>query len=207
MKMSKKVLSLLISGMIAGSLLVGCGSNEAANSSNTTTNSEVVVEDTQESTGEVVEDTQVSQDAEGTEQTETVEDEYTNADPTPAQELFFVVTDGLELPKSMEMPADVFADSYGINTDLLDSYYVAMPMMNVTATEIAVFEVKDTASIEEVKAGIEKRQKALEAQWASYLPQQYDLVQNYKVEVKDNKVIFVISEVADQIIEKFNAAQ
>ena len=49
--------------------------------------------------------------------------------------------------------------------------------------------------------------ESIEAQWASYLPQQYDLVQNYKVEVKDNKVIFVISEVADQIIEKFNAAQ
>lgn len=195
MKMNKKLLAIMTSLTIMGTILVGCG-----NQSQEVTETPVVEETVTE---EAPETTETPEEPVAPETTEN-EGVVGEVDPTAAQELFFVVTDGIELPMSNQMPAEMFADTYGIDTSLLESCYVAMPMMNVHATEIAIFELKDESSQDAVMAGIEKRQKALEDQWASYLPEQLELVKNYKTAVKGNKVIFVVSESSDQIIEKFN---
>ncbi len=177
--------------VIGGAVLTGCGQQAPAENTNVEQGTDHEAEVSDEN---AVEDSLVE---------ENTDESFSAEDPSVSKETFFVVTDGLELPKSMDMPEETFADTYGIDTELLASYSVNMPMMNVHATEIAVFEVKDAANIEAVKAGIEKRQKALEEQWQSYLPEQLELVQNYKVAVKDNLVLFVISEHADQIVANF----
>lgn len=115
------------------------------------------------------------------------------------------ITEGIELPGSMPMTEDMLKDTYGIDTSLLKDYYVSMPMMMVHATEIAIFELNDEADVDAVMAGIEKRQQGLAEQWKTYLPDQYELVQNYKTAIKGNKVLFVVSESAEQIVENFNA--
>lgn len=117
------------------------------------------------------------------------------------------LTEGIELPAQAPMNAEMFAEAYGIDTSLLKDYYVGMPMMNVHATEIALFELNDEKDAETVMEGIEKRQKGLEEQWSSYLPDQLELVQNYKTVQKDNMILFVISEEADKIVENFNNLQ
>lgn len=200
MKINKKLLAVMMTVVIGGTILTGCGQkadDKPATEQGTT----------DESTDENVADDNTSDNA--TDSTDEVvdgtEDSFAEADPTVAQEKVFVITDGIELPASLNMPEEMFADSYGIDPELLESYYVQMPMMNVHATEIAVFEVKDEANIDAVKAGIEKRQEALEAQWSRYLPDQLELVQNAKTAVKGNLVLFVISEEADQIVANFEA--
>ncbi|MBU3804421.1 MAG: DUF4358 domain-containing protein [Candidatus Cellulosilyticum pullistercoris] len=199
MKINKKLLALMMTFVIGGTVLTGCGQKA---STEDTTIEQSTDNSTEESDNNVTDD-----NATGEETNENVDqntdESFSAEDPTVSKETFFVVTDGIELPATVDMPEEMFADTYGIDPELLASYSVNMPMMNVTATEIAVFEVKDEASIEAVKAGIEKRQKALEEQWQSYLPEQLELVQNYKVAVKDNLVLFVISEHADQIVETF----
>lgn len=112
---------------------------------------------------------------------------------------------GMELPSMMDMTDDMLADTYGINKKLLSSYSVKMPMMITHATECSVFVVKKKASVKQVKKGIEKRVKALEETWSQYLPDQYELVQNYKVVVKGKCVLFVIAEDADAIVKNFKA--
>lgn len=198
MKINKKLLALMMTFVIGGTVLTGCGQK----TQNEDTNVEQSVENNTEDNAEVSEEEVVDENTEeGVEQN--TDQSFSAEDPTVSKETFFVVTDGLELPATIDMPEEMFADTYGIDTGLLESYSVNMPMMNVTATEIAVFEVKDEANIDAIKAGIEKRQKALEEQWQSYLPEQLELVQNYKVAVKGNLVLFVISEHADQIVENF----
>lgn len=198
MKINKKLLALMMTFVIGGTVLTGCGQK----TQNEGTNVEQSTENNAEDNGQVSEEEIVNENTE--EEVEQNPDESFSAeDPTVSKETFFVITDGLELPATVDMPEEMFADTYGIDTGLLESYSVNMPMMNVAATEIAVFEAKDEASIDAIKAGIEKRQKALEEQWQSYLPAQLELVQNYKVAVKGNLVLFVISEYADQIVENF----
>lgn len=123
-----------------------------------------------------------------------------------AQELMGkVIDDTIELPALNQMDSTYFADTYGIDTSLLKSYEVRMPMMIVHSTEIGIFELNNASDASKVIAGIEKRVEGLKNQWQSYLPDQYELVQNYKTATKGNYVIFVVSEHADTIISKFNA--
>lgn len=228
--MNRKFLAVMMAMVLSGSILTGCGaSNKNAAASEEV---EVVIEETTEDTGEsekveVVEEETTNEET-STEIEETVEtkpedkeeivesietesvtdDEgvYGEVDPSVAQEMLFVITDGIDLPARANMDTAMFKDTYGITTNHLSSYVVSTPMMNVHATEIAVFEVVDEAGRKAVKAGIEKRVKALKAQWETYLPAQYELVKNYKVVDRGNYVLFVISDAADAIINKFNTA-
>ena len=179
MKINKKLIAMMMTLAIGGAL-VGCTSGQEQPAP-PTTEVETPVENPEETPVE--------------------------GETSPLANEVTVITEGIELPALVPMPEEMFNDTFGIDTSLLKDYYVGMPMMNVHATEIAIFEVNNEADVDKVMAGIEKRQKALEEQWKTYLPDQYELVQNYKTAVKDNKVLFVISDQADTIVENFNAAK
>ena len=191
MKINKKLLAVLMTLVVGSVALTGCGQKTEqapvvpieSPTVDQVTPSETPVVD--ENIGEVIGET----------------------DPTPAQETYFVAVDGIEMPVGAAMDSTMFADTYGIDTSLLNSYYVQIPMMNVHATEVAVFELKDAKDADKVMAGIEKRQKALVEQWKSYLPDQLELVENYKTAKRDNMILFVISPEADQIVQKFESAK
>ena len=191
MKINKKLLAVIMTLVIGSAALTGCG-QKTEQPSVTPTESPAVDEVTPTETPVV------DENAGGV---------TGETDPTPAQETYFVAVDGIEMPAGMAMDSTMFADTYGIDTSLLNSYYVQMPMMNVHATEVAVFELKDAKDADKVMAGIEKRQKALVDQWKSYLPEQLELVENYKTAQKDNMILFVISPEADQIVQKFESAK
>ena len=190
--MKKKFYAVCMMGMIVSGMVTGCGSNQKAPTENT---------------NQTVDTTQDNQETENEEeQQETVlEEEGTETDPSVAQETLFVITDGIELPYAENMDSAIFKDTYGIDESLLESYVVRMPLANVIATEIGVFELKDAKDAETVKAAIQKRVDALLQQWESYLPAQYDLVKNHKIVEKGNFILFVISEEADTIVERFEA--
>lgn len=230
--MNKKFLGLMMTVTLGSTVFTGCGTNKAENQvvqeveiteENKDTNEEVITEEIDEviseevSTEETVTDTEVTEEIikaddvtqEEVSKEETIvenADDYAGIDPTAAQEMLFVVTDGIELPNRMNMEPDLFGSTYGIDSNVLSSYVVSAPVMNVHATEIAIFEVKDASGINAVKAGIEKRVSDLKTQWENYLPQQYDLVKNYKVVEEGNFILFVISEEADAIVSKFQSA-
>lgn len=181
MKIKRKIIAMMMTFVVVGSL-VGCGQSDTQQAPET----EVVTPE--DNPGEELEQDTV----------DTATSELGN--------LVETITEGVELPNQIAMLPEMFADTYGIDTNLLKDYYVSISMMNVQATEIAIFELKDEKDADIVMEGIEKRQKGLEEQWSSYLPEQYELVKNYKVEQKGNKILFVISEQADKIVDNFNNA-
>lgn len=199
MKINRKLVALMMTFVIGGVVLTGCGQK---------TNDKPATEQ-----GTANESENENTDVEGENQVEENEatntevevENYGEQDPSVAKETIFVITDGIETVANADMTEEMFADTYGIDTSLLASYSVQMPMMNVHAEEIAVFEVKDEKDIDAVKAGIEKRQKALEEQWSRYLPEQYELVKASKTVVKGNLVLYVVSAEADQMVAKFEA--
>ncbi|MBM6887413.1 DUF4358 domain-containing protein, partial [Pseudoflavonifractor phocaeensis] len=110
----------------------------------------------------------------------------------------------LELPSMTELDDSLLSSLYGIDAADLVSYECYMPLMGVHATEFFVAEVKD-GKIDTVKAGIAKRQADLDTQWSQYLPEQYELVKNYKLVTNGNYVLFAIGEQADQAVSIFNS--
>ena len=109
----------------------------------------------------------------------------------------------LDMPMMTTVNDALLSSIYGINASDLVEYVCKMPAMNTTATEFFIGEVKD-GKMDTVKAALEARQDALDEEWSKYLPEQYELVQNYQLVTSGNYVIFVISDQADEAVSAFN---
>lgn len=112
----------------------------------------------------------------------------------------------MELPAMMALSDAELTDFLGINAENLESFVVMMPMMNVHATEIMVFQAKE-GMIETVKEEVDLYLEGYEQMWSTYLPDQYELVKN-RVEkiVGESTLIVVIAEDAAAIEAKIDAA-
>lgn len=114
----------------------------------------------------------------------------------------------LEMPATMPLGDMELNDLYGIDVSSVgvESYYVAMPMMMTSASEIAIFEVSDAAAMDAVKAGIQTRLAQLETTWSMYLPDQYELVKNHIIRENGNYIIFAVCSNTDYVINVFDRA-
>ena len=131
------------------------------------------------------------------------------ATPAPTPETSVVQSvwneiSALDMPMMTTVNDTLLSSIYGINASDLVEYVCKMPAMNTTATEFFIGEVKD-GKMDTVKAALEARQDALDEEWSKYLPEQYELVQNYQLVTSGNYVIFVISDQADDVVSIFNS--
>ena len=111
-----------------------------------------------------------------------------------------------EMPAMMPLTDDDLNNLYGIDPADLESYVASVPMMNVHATEFFIAKVKD-GKMDTVKSALQSRQAALDTQWSQYLPDQYALVQNYKLTTRGSYIIFAVSQYAEQAEKLFNDAK
>ncbi len=93
----------------------------------------------------------------------------------------------------MELDADLLKQSWNIDTSSLSAYIAKMPMMNVKASMYAILKPTN-GKAEEVKAQMETYLTSYEEQWATYLPDQYELVKNRAFEEINGYLVYVISE-------------
>lgn len=120
-----------------------------------------------------------------------------------ANDIWASVKDSMgEVSSLSDMNSETLSDLYGVSSSDLVSFVGKMPLMNVKATEIFIAEVKD-GKMDAVKTGIKNRQADLAAQWEHYLPDQYEIVQNYKLVTSGNYVLFVVSENASSVVSAF----
>lgn len=208
MKLNKKICSVMMI-LCMGSAFVGC-SNKTETTPPTVnieqkedvTPEETAPVETEEQTEQADGETEVTTDVETeTEQGESVDSVFSTE--TKAGAIINQIIEGVELPQMMAYDDVILNDVYGIDASTLESYAVGQSLMNVHATEVAVFELKPDTIKDDLLKSLEDRQQSLVKQWESYLPAQLELVQNYKVVEKDNLVLFVISDNADTIVDNF----
>ena len=116
-----------------------------------------------------------------------------------------VAEDYDDLPAMMDFDDGIVSDTYGIDLSMLDEYAGKFPLMNVTATEFFAAKVKE-GNMDAVVEAIENRVSSLEQTWATYLPEQYDLVKQYELVQEGDYVLFVVSTHAAEMAENFKAA-
>lgn len=121
-----------------------------------------------------------------------------------AEEVYTKVVAGVDLPATMDLDSELINDMYGIDTSMLKSYKVVAPMMSAHITEIAVFEVKDAADIEKVKAGITKRGGDIDPR--HLYPSLQEAYENRQTVVKGNYVFFAMDNNIDALVANFNDA-
>ena len=116
-----------------------------------------------------------------------------------------VTEDYDDLPAMMDFDDGIVSDTYGIDLSMLDEYAGKFPLMNVTATEFFAAKVK-SGNMDAVVEAIENRVASLEQTWATYLPEQYELVKQYELVQEGDYVLFVVSTHAAEMAENFKAA-
>lgn len=124
-----------------------------------------------------------------------------NSDPTQPVEVDFSVKEQLQsiLDKAstvalMEGGEMELTELYKIDPSKVEEYSIRVPMMNVHATEFAMFKAASAEDVDAIVAGINTRIEALEGVWANYLPDQMALVENRKVLTQGNYVFFIVAE-------------
>jgi hypothetical protein len=111
----------------------------------------------------------------------------------------------VEQPSLMDVTSDMLQDLYHLDPALLEQFTIKMPMMNVKTNEIAILKVKDANDIAAVEEAVKQRAEDVQKQFETYLQDQYENAKNYKIVVKENYLLFVISESADTIVIEFNS--
>lgn len=105
---------------------------------------------------------------------------------------------------SENLDATALMDLYGIDSKDLENYDVRMALINVQATEIAMFEAKE-GKLDAVKKGVEKRLEDLKALWSQYLPDQYELVKNNLTYENGNYYFFIVGQDAKKVLDSIKA--
>ena len=102
------------------------------------------------------------------------------------------MVENYEMPEMMDLDETLLQDVYGMDPALLDAWFCKMPFMNTQATEFFMAKVS-ADNMAAVKTALEARQAALEEQWKQYLPEQLELVQNYKLLTAGDYILFAVS--------------
>lgn len=88
----------------------------------------------------------------------------------------------------------------GLTDDLVESSLVAKPMMNVQSSMFAIVKPVD-GKYDEVKGIMEDFVKSYAENWSTYLPDQYELVQNYMLIDVEGQIVLIISSDNDAVLE------
>lgn len=95
----------------------------------------------------------------------------------------------------------IYADHFNVAD--IEEGYILEPMMNVKSSLIFVIKAKNEAAVTKVKEGLEKVKSDQEATWSTYLPDQYELVKANQIKVQGNYLLYVTSDIADDIVKIF----
>lgn len=125
------------------------------------------------------------------------------AEESKVQAVWTAISNGMELPYLMDLDSELLSSLYGINTADLVDYVAKLPEMNVQATEFFIAQVQP-GKMDTVKSAIAKRQADMETEWSQYLPEQLELVQNYKLVTNGDYVMFCVAVEADTAVSYFN---
>ena len=196
----KKFLAIALSAALITALFAGCGNDDESTTGTTTTASTTEATTTEATTTEAT-----TTEATTTEATLGSGDEETpSEDNAAAAELSKIEAALGELSSMMDYDEATFKDMYGTDRSNVKSFAGKLPLMNVKATEIAVVEFNEEVTQAQAEEFFKTRLDSLESTWATYLPDQYELVKNAKIAVKGNIAAMVIAENADAGIEAFN---
>ena len=99
---------------------------------------------------------------------------------------------------TMDITLENLPTLFNINADEVEEVVGKMAMMNVQASRYFIIKAKDGA-VDSVRQQVEDYGNSYEQQWATYLPEQYELVKQRKIGTIDNYVYFIVAENAQDL--------
>jgi len=98
----------------------------------------------------------------------------------------------------MEVPTESIKDTLNIEATDVEEFLMRMPMMMTQSSTYIIVKPVDGKE-EVVENAINEYMTKLENQWATYLPDQYELVKNRKVEKIGDYLVYIVSNNNDLV--------
>lgn len=114
--------------------------------------------------------------------------------------------DEIDFATLTELDDDRLDFFYKINDDIIDSYSAYICGSAGFPDEIAVFKLKDSANMQQVKEAIANRRETLVANFKDYRPEEMPKIDSSVLFTKGDYVIFVVSgenDKAGDIVKDF----
>ena len=99
----------------------------------------------------------------------------------------------------MEVTKDQIKDTLNVEEADVEEFLMKMPMMGQASKYIIVKPVSGKEEV--VKNAIDEYMANEETQWSMYLPDQYELVKNRKVEKIGDYLIYIVSTDNNSVFE------
>lgn len=112
---------------------------------------------------------------------------------------------GENIPMSQDLDEATLKKEYGIDKSMVEDYVAKTPTVKTRAEEFFLAKVKK-GKMEDVEKGIQKRVAELETTWKTGLPEQYELVKNYKISKKGDYIFFTVSSKAEELVNTFKSS-
>lgn len=220
---NRKTLSFMLTVILALSMiLVGCGRNNNTDTNGTNSNaqsgSSSVNDNSSGANGIGENDTELGADnnngnngTNGTDENGTNNNDANNNGNTVAgtladtiENVYNDVMNGADNWLG-EMDENTMKTAYDMDFSYFDEYYGRIPQKNTHATSVIGVKVKDGKKAE-ARAELMKYQAAMEKNFERYLPDQYDLVKDYRIIENGDYMVLVIADNADDIETAFGDA-
>lgn len=137
--------------------------------------------------------------------------EEVNEVNVPVSELMQVVSEQTEMNTdqfyNINLKEDTeTAENLGIDPATIEEGQYMKAMMSVHADEFIILKASDSSKVEELKSALEKEVANQEQLWSTYLPEQYEKVQNHIIKQQGNYLILLISDDAEKMEQAFTNA-
>lgn len=116
----------------------------------------------------------------------------------PVKDLMESVSSKVEVKLAPPFEGENIEEIYGLKADDYDEVEIRKSPINVQANEIIIVKAKD-GKVDAVKKSLDEHGKALEKQWSTYLPEQYELTKARVVGNKGDYVYLIIDSNAKDL--------
>jgi hypothetical protein len=110
----------------------------------------------------------------------------------------------MDVSEMTEVKEDKLKKLFDIDPNDIDEYGIYISSSNIEASEVGIIKVKDASAANGIKDKIEKRIQQQSSSFKDYLPDEYELLQNHVLKVKDKYIFYVVSKDADKIENTFD---
>ncbi|GAA0729268.1 hypothetical protein GCM10008905_29050 [Clostridium malenominatum] len=113
------------------------------------------------------------------------------------------IKQAMDLSQMKDGDSEKLYKSYDIKENEIENFFLLTPPSNIKAEELLIVKLKDSKDIDSIKEKIQNRVDAQSTSFKDYLPEEYNLIENHILEVKDNFIFFTISKDGDKQKELF----
>lgn len=110
----------------------------------------------------------------------------------------------LDMSEMVKLDEAKFQRIYDINPDDLEEFFVYISSSNIKAAELVVLKVKDSTNVDSIKEKLAQRVDEQANSFKDYLPDEYYLLENHVLKVKNNYLLLAVSKNVEEIEKIFD---